>query len=312
MFKLIYCFGVGDGEMIKIKVPASTANLGAGFDCFGMALNLYNEFEIDETNNGVTFLEAGKPSSIPLENNLIYNSMLKAFNKYNYNFKGLYINVSKADVPLSRGLGSSATCIGAGLAAANHLMHNIMTEQDLLNLATEIEGHPDNVVAAIKGGFNVSLWDSKNVTYSKIEPPEDLAFAALIPDFKMSTSDCRKVLPDNYSRKDCVFNVSHAALLICSLYQKDYSKFRECFKDKIHQPYRGTLIENMNEIFQKAEEFGSLGEFISGSGSTLMTVINKENTEFDKKMSLFLSSLAANWEVKILRPDFTGVQVSIL
>lgn len=296
--------------MIKVKVPASTANLGAGFDCFGMALNLYNEFEIDEADDGVTFLEAGKPSSIPLKDNLIYNSMLEAFKKYNYNSKGMYINVSKADVPLSRGLGSSATCIAAGLAAANYFMHNIMSEQDILNLATEIEGHPDNVVAAIKGGFDVSLWDNKNVTYSKIEPPEDLAFAALIPDFKMSTSDCRKVLPANYSRKDCVFNVSHAALLVCSLYQKDYSKLRECFKDKIHQPYRGALIQNINDIFQKAEDFGSLGEFISGSGSTLMTVINKENSDFERKMNSFLSSLKANWEVKILKPDNLGVQVS--
>lgn len=298
--------------MIKVKVPASTANLGAGFDCFGMALNLYNEFEIDETDDSVIFLETGKPSSIPLKDNLIYNSMLKAFNKYNYNVKGLYINVSKADVPLSRGLGSSATCIAAGLAAANHFMNNVMTEQDFLNLATEIEGHPDNVVAAIKGGFNISLCENNNVTYSKIEPPEDLSFAALIPDFKMNTSDCRKVLPESYSRKDCVFNVSHAALLVCSLYKKDYFKLRKCFEDKIHQPYRGALIENIDDIFQKAQELGSYGEFISGSGSTLMAVINENNLDFDKKISLFLSSLKADWKVKILKPDCKGVQITVV
>lgn len=298
--------------MIKIKVPASTANLGAGFDCFGMALNLYNEFEIEETDQGVEFLEKGKPSSIPLKDNLIYYSMLQAFNKYDYKIKGLYINVTNADVPLSRGLGSSATCIAAGITAANYFMNNIMTEQEILNLATVIEGHPDNVVPAIKGGFDVSLVEEGNVIYSKIIPPEALTFVALIPDFKMSTSDCRKVLPEKYSRCDCVSNISHASLLVCSLLNKDYDKLRICFKDKIHQPYRGPLIKDMDTIFESAKSLGSYGEFISGSGSTLMTVINENNKDFSEKMNTYLSALNANWKIKVLKPDTNGVQLFVL
>lgn len=297
--------------MIKVKVPASTANLGAGFDCFGMALKLYNEFEIEEIEKGVIFLEKGKPSSIALEDNLIYYSMIQAFNKYNYKFKGLYINVINAEVPLSRGLGSSATCIAAGITAANYIMNNIMTKQDILDLATVIEGHPDNVVPAIQGGFDVSLVEEGKVIYSKITPPEDLTFVALIPNFKMSTSACRKVLPENYSRCDCVFNISRASLLVCSLFNKDYGKLRSCFQDKIHQPYRGPLIQDMEAIFEKAKAFGSYGEFISGSGSTLMTVINDNNTDFSKKMSTYLSTLDSNWEIKILKPDTTGVQLFV-
>lgn len=295
--------------MIKIKVPASTANIGAGFDCFGMALNLYNEFEIGETKGSLTFLENGKPSSIMSKDNLIYLSMMQSFRKYGHEPEGLYINVTKANVPVSRGLGSSAACIAAGLLAANCLMDNIMTEEEMLNMAASIEGHPDNVVPAIKGGFDVSMCCDGNVIYSKIDIPKDLSFAALIPDFKMDTLKCRKILPQSYSREDCIFNISRASLLICSLWNRDFSKLKNCFEDKIHQPYRGALIEDLHDIFKKADEFGSLGQFISGSGSTLMAVIEENNTDFCEKMSKFLPSLKANWQIKLLKPDYEGAKV---
>lgn len=295
--------------MIKIKVPASTANIGAGFDCFGMALNLYNEFEIGETKGSLTFLENGQPSSIMSKDNLIYLSMMQSFRKYGHEPEGLYINVTKTNVPVSRGLGSSAACIAAGLLAANYLMDNIMTEQEMLNMAANIEGHPDNVVPAIKGGFDVSMCCDENVIYSKIDVPKDLSFAAMIPDFKMDTSKCREILPQSYSREDCIFNISRASLLICSLWNRDFSKLKNCFQDKIHQPYRGALIEKLQDIFEKADEFGSLGEFISGSGSTLIAVIDENNTDFCEKMSEFLSSLKANWQVKLLKPDYEGAKV---
>lgn len=297
--------------MIKIKVPASTANMGPGFDSFGMALNLYNEFEIEETDKDIIFLEAGKPSSIPLSENLIYNSMLKAFDKYNYKSKGLYINVAKAEVPLSRGLGSSATCIAAAIHAANHIMNDIMSKQEILNLATEIEGHPDNVVAALEGGLDVSLVENNEVVYSKINPPEELVFAALIPNFKMSTSNGRKVLPSKYPKEDCVFNISRAAMLISVFHNKDFKKLRTCFQDKIHQPYRGTSIKGLEDIFTTAKELGSFGEFISGSGSTLMAVIDKNNTDFLNKMKAYLETTDISWEIKLLSPDFNGTKVIV-
>lgn len=298
--------------MLRIKVPASTANMGPGFDSFGMALNLYNVFEIEETDKDIIFLEAGESSSIPLSENLIYSSMVKAFNKYNYEFKGLYINVTKADVPLSRGLGSSATCIAAGLKAANHIMNDVMSKQEILNLATEIEGHPDNVVAALEGGLDVSLVENNQVLYSKITPPEELVFAALIPNFKMSTSSGRKVLPDKYDRKDCVFNISRAALLISSFYNKDFKNLRTCFQDKIHQPYRGESIKNLGSIFAAAKELGSLGEFISGSGSTLMSVIDEKNTEFLVNMQNYLKTLDVSWQIKLLKPDCNGTELTVI
>ncbi len=296
--------------MLKIKVPASTANIGAGFDCFGLALKLYNEFEFEQTNGeDLIFLQNGELSSISMDDNLIYFSMLEAFKKYNFKHKGFYINVVASDVPLSRGLGSSATCIAAGIYAANYYMNKIMTEQEIINLATKIEGHPDNVVPALVGGFNISLVENDNVIYSKINTPDDLLFAALVPDFQMSTESSRKILPENYSKKDCVFNISRAAMLISSLYKGDYSKLRTSLQDKIHQPFRGPAIKNINEIFSKAKQFNALGEFISGSGSTLMVIIDKHNTEFYSKMDAFLKTTDARWEIKLLEPDICGTTI---
>lgn len=296
--------------MLKIKVPASTANIGAGFDCFGLALKLYNEFEFAKTDSDdLIFLENGKTSSIALEDNLIYHSMLEAFKKYDFKHRGFYINVVTSEVPLSRGLGSSATCIAAGIHAANYFMGKIMTEQEIINLATQIEGHPDNVVPALVGGFNISLIENDNVVYSKINTPNDLLFAALIPDFKMSTENSRKVLPLQYSKSDCVFNISRASMLISSLYKRDYSKLRICLQDKIHQPFRGPSIKGMEDIFNKAKDFNALGEFISGSGSTLMIIIEKNNTEFLNKMETFLETAKACWKIKLLEPDLLGTVV---
>jgi homoserine kinase len=296
--------------MLRIKVPASTANIGAGFDCFGLALKLYNEFEFDEIDSeDLIFLQNGESSSIVVKDNLIYFSMLETFKKYNFKHKGFRINVNTSDVPLSRGLGSSATCIAAGITAANYYMNRIMSEQEIINLATKIEGHPDNVVPALIGGFNISLVENHNVIYSKINTPEDLLFAALVPNFQMSTESSRKILPESYSKKDCVFNISRAAMLISSLYKRDYSKLRTCLQDKIHQPFRGPAIKDMEEIFNKAKEFNSLGEFISGSGSTLMIIIDKRNTSFLNKMDTFLKTTDTCWEIKLLEPDIYGTTV---
>lgn len=294
--------------MFKIKVPASTANLGAGFDCFGMALNLYNEFEFEKSDCPTVFLENGSNSSIPIEDNLIFNSMKKAFELYNFKFNGFTINSSKSDVPLSRGLGSSATCIAAGIHAANHYMNGIMNQGQIVKLAAQIEGHPDNVVPALLGGFNISIMENGEVKHSRIHIPDDLLFAAIIPNFKMDTASSRKVLPDKYTREDCVFNISRASMLISSFYNHDYNNLRFCFEDKLHEPYRKHGIRDIDLIFKKAQELNSYGEFISGSGSTLMVVIDKSNNNFYKEMSCFLESLTDIWQVKILSPDLKGTE----
>lgn len=294
--------------MVKIRIPATTANMGPGFDTLGMALKIYNEFEIEKSSS-IQLLQNGKTSPVSMEDNLIYTSMLKVLKKYNFKFEGIKINLSKCDIPMSRGLGSSASCIAGGIAAANYLMGNILSVNDFVNLADEIEGHPDNVSPAILGGMVVSFKHEDNIIYSKINVPKDLRFVVMIPNFKVNTEDARKVLPANYSRQDCVFNASRIAMLVSSLYNGELSNLRECTKDKIHQPYRKTLINNIDNIFEKAENLGSLAEFISGSGPTLMAVINNDYERFFDEMSKYLSTLTDEWKISIVEPDIDGMKI---
>lgn len=296
--------------MIRVRIPATTANMGPGFDSLGMALKLYNEIEVERKDGETIVFNNGIESKEDYKENLIYISMVKAFEKFNYKYDGFTINVSKCDIPFSRGLGSSAACIVGGIAAANALMDNIMSMNEIIELATEIEGHPDNVVPAAVGGMVVSLKSGEKVLYSKVKVPKALKFAAMIPNFQVSTALSRSVLPKSYSKEDCVFNISRAAMLISALYNDETDKLRECFNDKIHQPYRKSLIKNSEEILNKVREFGSIGEFISGSGSTLMAVIDNNEEKFEKELKNFLNKLEDQWELLLLEPDVEGVNVT--
>lgn len=295
--------------MIKIKVPATTANIGPGFDSFGMALNLYNEICLEKIDSGIEFLQGGQPSQIPLNENLIYISFINTLKKYGYNLDGFRINLIQCNVPISRGLGSSATCIVAGIFAANAVMGGILSEEDIINEAVKIEGHPDNIVPAVVGGMVVSLVSEEKVIYSKVNVPNNLRMFIMIPDFKLSTEAARQVLPKNYTREECVFNISRAAMLVNAMNNGDLSKLRISTQDKIHQDYRKSLIRNVDDIFVAAQEYGSLAEFISGSGSTLIALVDCKNEEFYDNMKSFLNELQDKWEVHLLKPDFKGTQI---
>ncbi|WMJ79920.1 homoserine kinase [Clostridium sp. MB40-C1] len=295
--------------MIKLRIPATTANMGPGFDSLGMALRLYNEIWIEEKDGGVEVFQQGKPSEVPLEDNLIYTSLVKTLKKYNHKWDGFRIDVKTGDIPISRGLGSSAACIVAGVTAANVLMGQVMSIDEIIEESVKIEGHPDNIVPAVVGGMVVSLMDRERVIYSKVNIPNSLRMFVMIPDFKLSTEEAREVLPISYSREDCVFNISRVAMLINAMNNGELEKLRGATQDKIHQNYRLKLIRNAEEIFKASERYGSLAEFISGSGSTLMALVDKDNKEFEGNMIRFLESLNDKWTVHLLEADFEGVMV---
>jgi homoserine kinase len=295
--------------MVKIRIPATTANMGPGFDCFGMALDLYNEVEIYQIDNGVETILNGQTYNISKEDNLIYTGLTKAFDRCGYEYKGFRINIYRCDIPISRGLGSSAACIVAGIMAANHIMKDRLSLKDIIDIATEIEGHPDNVVPAIVGGMVVSMQDQSEVVYSKVNMPKDLKFAVMVPEFKVSTHEARGVLPKSYGKEDCIFNISRAGMLISILNNGEVGKLRACLDDKVHQPYRKSLIKNIDGIFNKAKELGSLGEFISGSGSTLIAVIEGSNETFINGMEKYLSSIEGGWRVFLLSPEHEGAKI---
>ncbi|TCO69679.1 homoserine kinase [Marinisporobacter balticus] len=292
--------------MFKIKVPATTANMGPGYDVLGMALALYNTFEVEQTVHGIEMVGFG---DIPPHENLVYKSMQKALDFYEHKVDGLRISAKKINVPMSRGLGSSATCIVGGIMIANKLMNNTLSNDEIIRIGTEIEGHPDNIVPAVIGGMTVSIYEEGTVTYSKVNVSKDLRFVAMIPDFTVSTHEARKVVPERYSKADCIFNIGRVAMLVAAMNNGEIEKLRMATEDKVHQPYRASLIPNIENIFKHAKQIGSKAEFISGSGSTLMVIIDKDNMNFEKDMQSLLKKVHGYWQIKVLKTDTEGVKV---
>ena len=296
--------------MVKVRIPATTANMGPGYDVLGMALNIYNDIVIEERKGETLVYNNGVLSGDDYRKNMIYTSLVKALDKHKYKYDGFRIDVTRCDIPMSRGLGSSSSCIVGGICAANELMGNVMSKDDIIDMATEIEGHPDNVVPAALGGMVASLTSDGKVIYSSVNVPQRLRFLTMIPSFQVSTAMARKVVPSSYSKEDVVFNLSRLAMLMNVMNNEELEKLRVCFSDRVHEPYRKTLIENADLIFEKAKELGALGEFVSGSGSTLMAVADEADAARIKdEMEEFLATIEGGWEIKILEPDFEGVRV---
>ena len=293
-------------DAFKLKVPATTANMGPGFDAIGMALKLFNEYEVEKIPKGIEVIGS---ENIPLEHNLVYSSMNKILNKHGVLPDGIRISSKEINIPTNGGLGSSAASIVGGIMIANQIMGNILTSHDIICLGTEIEGHPDNIVPAVLGGLTVSINEGGNMTYSGVKVPESIRFAIMTPNFSVSTHHARNVLPKEYSKSDCIFNIARASLLIAAMSNGEIDKLRIATEDRIHQPYRATLIPEIYNIFSRAKELGAKAEVISGSGSTLMAIIDEDNKDFQKAMQTYLDKLKEKWVVKVLEVDTQGATI---
>lgn len=291
--------------MIKVRVPATTANIGSGFDCLGIALNLYNTFYFEEIDEGLII--DGTNKEFQNEDNLVYKSMKKTFDVIGYKYEGIKIRIED-NIPISRGLGSSAACIVGGIIGANKLAGDILSKEEMLKLATEIEGHPDNVAPALYGGMTAAIYEKEKVYYSKINIAKGLKFYALIPNFKLSTEEARAVLPQNIPYKDGVFNIGRMALLISCLVNGEFHLLKEACKDKLHQDYRGKLIDDYDKIMKVCEDIGVLGVFLSGAGPTIM-ILNSDNSNIKESLKREFSRLDNKWEVNELSIDYYGAKV---
>ncbi|MBR5485785.1 MAG: homoserine kinase [Oscillospiraceae bacterium] len=294
--------------MIKIKIPATSANIGSGFDSLGVALNMYNYVNMKEHD----FVEIRSLDgvSVPTDtNNLIYKTVKYMFDLCGKPLNGLYIEqVSR--IPLARGLGSSSACIAAGVMGANALMGFPLSKDELINAAAKLEGHPDNSTPAIAGGLVTAVIDNDKVYYVKQPLRDDLTFAAIIPDFELKTSKARSVIPKEISHKNGVFNLSRAALMSVSLYSGNYQNLRVACDDRLHQPYRLPLIKGANEVFNGVYQLGAYGAYISGAGSTLMAIVDKNNAQFAQDCRAMLDSLGHNgWALEMLSIDNEGAQL---
>lgn len=293
--------------MITVKVPATSANLGPGFDCLGLALSLYNEVSVEITNDKL-FIESLNDTDVvdKDENNLIYKSIKVIYDKLNKEIPPLHI-IEKPVIPISRGLGSSAACIVSGLLLGNELLNKPFDKNELLKFATELEGHPDNVAPALFGGFVVSIVENNDVLYIKSPVNKDIKFMIMVPHYQLSTKEARGVLPQSISLKDAVFNISRASFITACFLKSDFNKIKYSSGDKIHQPYRIKLIPDGERVFNKALELGCAAVFISGSGSTLLGVV--EDSLIKDKMTEYCSNLSYKWDINILSADNLGAHI---
>ena len=264
--------------MVTVTVPATSANVGAGFDSLGLAVSMHNVFTFEESDR--IQISSVDGTHVPAgSNNLVYRSARVVYDQLGIPLKGLRIT-QRNDIPMARGLGSSSACIVAGIMGANALLGDKLTERQMLTLAPAIEGHPDNVAPAMLGGFVTSVIDEGQVYSVKKDIDPELAFAAFVPDFRLLTSKARAALPAMVSHKDAVYNLSRAALATAAFCEGNYALLGVATKDVLHQKYRLPLIEGGDDVFELAQDLGAQAVYISGAGPTIMAVVHKDDTEF--------------------------------
>ncbi|MEH2023415.1 homoserine kinase [Nostoc sp.] len=262
---------------ITVTVPATTANLGPGFDCIGAALKLYNEFKFTRLEEGgltiyATGTEAERVQTD--ESNLLYQAFVKFYQHIEQTPPTVKIEI-KLGVPLARGLGSSATAIVGGLIAANQLEGATLSQSQVMELAIAMEGHPDNVVPALLGGCRLAATSGAGWEICDVPWHKDIVPVVAIPDFELSTSKARGVLPTEVSRADAIFNTSHLGLLLRGLETGNGQWLKTALQDKLHQPYRKALIPGYDALNIAAVSAGAYGMVISGAGPTLLALADK-------------------------------------
>lgn len=294
--------------MIKLQIPATSANLGAGFDALGLALSFYNTAEMEE--NDIIDIKSLDDTPVPEdEKNLIYISAKDLYEVCGKKLKGLTLRQTNA-IPMARGLGSSSACIIAGLVGANKMLGEPLSKDDLVDLAAQIEGHPDNTAPALLGGIVTAVFDGRKVHWVKQEVYTRLKFAAIIPDFELKTEKARACLPKEVSHRDAVYNLSRAALFSASLLTGKFENLKTAVDDRLHQPYRMELIPNVKEVFDIAYTHGAYAAYISGAGPTVMAIADESNTFFAGKLQFSLENAGlGGWRVHELNIDNEGTKL---
>lgn len=293
----------------QVKVPATSANIGAGFDVMGIALNIYNIFEVEEVETSSEVIFDGFELEYSNKDNIFYKSMVLLLDKCGYKYNGFRISLKENNIPIARGLGSSSSCIVGGLVSANKILGDKFTKEELVKVATDIEGHPDNVSPAILGGLVVTVVEDDKLYYNRVDISEDMVFSCYIPNFKISTEKAREILPKEIKLGDGIYNVGHSMLTLLAFINKDYDLLKISCRDKFHQDYRGSLIDDYENILCKFDSYGALGTFISGSGPTIIGIFNSKDIE--STINMKRDMLALKNEVKFINliVDNKGAQV---
>ncbi|MBB6729332.1 homoserine kinase [Cohnella zeiphila] len=304
-------------DRVVVKVPASTANLGPGFDTLGMALSLFAWIDLRPAAPGetTTFTMMGEElAGLPRDkSNLMYKVAQSVFARAGVDLPELHI-AFRSDIPLARGLGSSASAIVGALVAANELIGAPLSEDELFQMSTALENHPDNVGASLFGGIVVASWDETRADAVRLEPPAALETLVAIPDFELETKKARNVLPSQVSMRDAVLNVSRSSLLTAALATGKLELLRNALADRLHQPYRAALVPGMERILAEAREHGALGAVLSGAGPTLLVMAEAgaDRERIERFVAETMAAEGVGVATRWLRPCKRGPETAVL
>lgn len=292
-------------RQVTIRVPATTANLGPGFDAFGCALSLYTDVTFEETEDfGLEITGCDEAYTGP--DNLAYTSYCAVLSSLNEEVRGVKIHID-AHIPICRGLGSSAALLVAGAMGANVLRGNRLSTQGLLNITNAMEGHPDNLAPAFYGGLTASMVEGGLPVTVNFPLHPGWEFLALVPDFDLPTSLARSVLPEQVSRGDAIYNVSHGAMVLKALELGDEKLLRNGMQDRLHQNYRKKLIPDYEKIEALVRTTGA-AFCLSGAGPTLLCITR--NSGLEEKLSKKLGAVTEkSWQMLPLHVEFQGAHV---
>ncbi len=291
-------------KRVTIRVPATTANLGPGFDAFGCALSLYTDVTFEETDEGLEITGCDEAYAGP--DNMAYTAYCAVLASLSEEIRGVKIHID-SQIPICRGLGSSAALLVAGAMGANVLRGNKLSTQGLLNITNAMEGHPDNLAPAFFGGLTASMVDNGLPVTVNFPLHPDWEFLALVPDFTLPTTIAREALPTEYNRSDAVYNIAHGAMVLKALELGDEKLLRNAMQDRIHQPYRKGLIMDYEKIEGLIRTTGA-AFCLSGAGPTLLCITR--NPGLEEKLAKKMPAITeANWEMLPLHVEFQGAHI---
>ena len=298
-------------KRVRVRVPASSANLGSGFDCLGLALSLYHTLTVEEhAGSGLEIRFRGQgQDEIPVdESNATYQALAAAFDAVGYRPGRLAID-SVNEIPLSSGLGSSAAAALAGMAAAMMLAEGALERNQLLRLAVGLEGHADNVAAALFGECTVVCQTDGKLEHVRVQVPRSIAATVAVPDFAVATKESREALPDVVPLADAVHNLSHVALLVAALATDHPELLDSAMRDKLHQPHRSHQVLGLDEVCRAAVEAGAYGAALSGSGPSVLAFVRHGDGAPGAAMQADWGTRGVTARVLDLPIDRAGLQV---
>ena len=309
-------------SLVRVKAPATTANLGPGYDWLGLALDVWNSMEVETLAEGET-MGSGEPVvEISGEgagelgtgrDNLVHRSMEFLFHEAGQDMPVVRIRCEN-EIPLARGMGSSAAAIAGGLVAANAICSQDFTANDLLEMAATIEGHPDNVAAAVMGGMQLVIVDEtddgRRLFAVPVNVPPELRAVVFVPDLRIATEDARAVLPDMVSVADAVHNMGRVGLLVAGMATNHLEYLAIATQDRLHQPYRQPLFPAMKVIFKAALDAGALGVFLSGSGSTILALTQGREMTVAYEMAEAARQACVEGNVRVTKPSVRGAHIT--